>query len=406
MGRRDEDPRPPIEIVGAEPEIASLQRVSRGGRPSRRSSVRALAVSSGVVGLLLLGLALDGDDPAPPDERSAPDTTTSTQPGSTTTRGSTTTTTTTVPVGPVFGEPVGGALLAFGGGSWVVVDLDTGARREVDLFGLGEAADPWASVALSDGVVVLDAERKVRYISPLAGGGPLDSVLLGTADQVLSAGSPDRVWLIDAGGSFEGVPEASRAQVRLVDLGGQVLRSFELPTPFADAGLPEGLVLQQGGQVYLAGPGGIGSIGRGTLVSWGGNGVADVVVMVMCDAGAECSVVQVDGAGSVRTLMPLEDPFTWGIDVFGSEDGRLAVATHGPTGSGEVALFAADGRPLGSIPADVTSGDPLRWLPGDRGLLTWGGSVRWIHQIDGRWVSETPPALEGLSPEALWVIRP
>ena len=104
MGRHDPDPRPPIEIVGAEPPLESVQRISTrpagsGGAGGRR----ALAVAVGVVLLLVGGLALGDDEGArsagqgkEPRDNSAKlplkRSPTTTRPRTTTTRPTTTTT--------------------------------------------------------------------------------------------------------------------------------------------------------------------------------------------------------------------------------------------------------------------------------------------------------------------------
>src|SRR5688572_20319617 len=139
MRRGDPDSLPPIEIVGAEPPVESMQRVSTGPTGPRRPSRKVVAVMAGV-GLLLVGLTLDGGDgtPSDADSEEARDnsaklplkgsSTTTTRSGPTTTRP--TTTTTTIPVGPVFGEPVGAGLLVYGPSGWRLIDLDTGAQTE------------------------------------------------------------------------------------------------------------------------------------------------------------------------------------------------------------------------------------------------------------------------------------
>jgi hypothetical protein len=351
-----------------------------------------------VVGLFVVGLAFS-DDPSPPADRAEADTTTtSTEPPSTTTTTRPATTTTTIPVGPVFGEPVGSALLSFSGG-WTVVDLDTGARREIALPTDG---DPWGAVPVAGGIVMASGGGAVYY-NLLDGSDPTAEVELGRASQVLATGRPDRVWLISNGDTFGAVPSQT-ARVQLVDLRGEVLRSFVLPTPYGEGALDEGLLVTQGGRIFLADERGLRAISTGTLLS----SVGPRAAVLTCDDRAICAIALVDAEGTSTTLIPRAPIGSWFSVWWDSDGARLSLQQTGPEGStGELVIFSAAGEPLGSYEGSLTFSGVPRWLPGDLGLIVAGSSgPQWIHEIDGRWEAETPPSLEGLPSEALWVIQP
>ena len=203
MGRRDPDERPPIEVVGAERGTGSLQHVSTGPSRPRRPGGSGVVAAGVAIGLLLVaGLALGGDDGSPADPardegegRSlAEDPTTTRRPGSTTTRPRPTTT--TIPVGPVFGRPLGGWLLTADGSGWTLVDIDSGARRDIAL----PAAGAFEARAVTGGVVMLSGGRREAGYYDLRSGTDLPvPVVLGTADQLLPGDRPDRIWLVDFG---------------------------------------------------------------------------------------------------------------------------------------------------------------------------------------------------------------
>src|SRR5688572_27026449 len=116
MGRRDHDDElPPVEVLGAPPQISSLQEVStrrpRGG-PRRRGL--GLIGGAVVIGVLVAGAMLgDGDEAPAASERNGETTTTTSRPTTTETRPDPTTTTTLA--GPLFaGYDVHGWLLSGG----------------------------------------------------------------------------------------------------------------------------------------------------------------------------------------------------------------------------------------------------------------------------------------------------
>ena len=201
MGRAD-DERPAIEIVGADPPITSVQHVStRGPGGPRRRGIRVLLVAGAVVGLLVAGLALGGDDedtPASDEQAEADAKTTTTRPRSTTTRPtSTTASTTTTTTGPLFaGQPLDGWLLSGNVSGWTLVDIATGARLETEL----PFDDPYSTRSVTGGVVTVVAGQ-VEYHDLRVAEDVREPVVLGPADQVLMAVVPDQVWLLQ--GAYE-----------------------------------------------------------------------------------------------------------------------------------------------------------------------------------------------------------
>ncbi len=413
MGRHDPDPLPPIEIVGAEPAAGSLQRVTTGPRGPRGPGGRVVAVAGGVVLVLVVSLALGGgdDEPTPGSERAEErdnsaklplkQSSTTTRPGSTTTRPSTTTT--TIPVGPVLGEPVGAGLLVYGESGWQLVDLDTGQRTSPDL----PILNPYTVVALRGGVVTADPDgnREATLYAIGPGGDIGGPIALGRADQVLPAGRPDRLWLLDGGGRMNegGAFIDARAEVRLVDVHGEVLRSFEVETSFVSHGLEEGVVFDRGGRVYLANEQGVRPIAVGSSMGV----IGDDLLVLGCDDDADCAVVRqpVDGRAS-SLVFDVADVENVGYDSSTAADGRIALTTYGGEAGQSLLLFAADGTPLGTLDGAASPVDgPPRWLPDDLGLIaTDRGGVQWIHETHVRWVSTQLLGLRDLSAEVVIVI--
>ena len=411
MARRDDnDARPPIEIVGAEPLTESLERVSVSPGSRRRSTRRALAVCAGVAILLIGGLTLGDDDPdttgdTPAEERDNSAKlplkgSTTTEPRTTTTRPPTTTT--TIPVGPVFGEPVGAGLIVYSSAAWQLIDLDTGARTDLDL----PTRSSYGEVAVRGGIVMINrgGTREAEFYSISRSGEVGPPVVLGLADQVLPAGRPDRLWLIDGGGrsSGDGGFTSSTADVRLVDLTGEAVRSFRVPSAYVSRAVDEGVLLDRGGRVYLADEAGI----RPIAVGWTVGVMGDDVLLISCDDEAVCALTRqaVDG-GATRALIDRIDVDRIGFDAISADDGRIALMSYGEDGQ-SLLLFDAAGRSLGTLEGGATGFNEMpRWLPGDRGMLYVAGSTgHWIRSADGEWVSEPIPGLEGISSEVALVI--
>lgn len=388
-----------------------------------------------MVGVLLLaGLVLGDRDEAttgdPKEERDNRDraelkttTTTSEQSGPTTSRPSTTTT--PLPVGPVFGEPVGASvlLISTNGITGTMVDLDTGARAEVRL----SSDDPYNSVPVRGGLALV--QRTEAVFVPLdppsrtaAVGGPEavdpvaqreaaeaaaaaaaeearsqpDPVRLGDADRILSSGSPDSVWLIR---EFYEDPSQPGARAQLVDLTGQPLTEVVfVPVGYPMAATEEGIVFTVGGRVYLAGEGGVQPLMVGEVL----DAAAGRIAVLTCDDEAVCTPEVRDMAtGRSTRFDSIHDPYQFGIGVTLSSSGALGVLSYQV---GTYRLYEPGGRELGSIDGISSQGEPA-WLPGDLGVLVAGpAGVRWVAPTRDGLVSQEPLALEGLSGDIIYVI--
>lgn len=384
-----------------------------------------------LVGGLALGNREEGATGDPNDERDNRDraalttTTTTSEPGgSTTTRR--TTTTTSLPVGPVFGVPVGVSLLVVSsnGTTATLVDLDTGARSELSLG----SEDPFGSVPVRGGIVVV--RQGVALLVPLErpslasvdvtsseAADPVQAaeaaeaaaaaaaeearaevvpVRLGEADRVLASSSPDSVWLIRD--FFEDTSQpGTRAQ--RVDLAGQPLTEVVyVPVGYPIAATDEGLVFTTGGRVYIGGEGGVRPLMVGELL----DAAAGRIVVLACDDAAVCTPQVRDlAAGGSTSFSAIRDPYQLGIGVTLSASGGLAVLSYQ---RGTYTLYDPGGRSLGSVSGISPQGEPA-WLPGDLGVVVAGaGGIRWITPAGGGLASQELPALSGLYGDAVFVI--
>lgn len=385
--------------------------------------------------LLLVGLVLgDRDEGTTGDSKEERDnrdraalktTTTTAEPAdrSTTTRPATTTT--TLPVGPVFGEPVGVSviLISTNGITGTMVDLDTGARAEVRL----SSDDPYNSVPVRAGLVVVQ-QTEAMFVpldppSPAAVGAdpqavdPVeqreaaeaaaaaaaeearsqpDPVRLGDADRVLSSGSPDSVWLIR---EFYEDPSQPGARAQLVDLTGRPLTDVVyVPVGYPMAATEEGIVFTVGGRVYLAGERGVQPLMVGEVL----DAAAGRIAVLTCDDEAVCTPEVRDLAtGRSTRFESIHDPYQFGIGVTLSRSGALGLLSYQV---GTYRLYEPGGRELGSIDGISPQGEPA-WLPGDLGVLVSGpAGVQWIAPTTDGLVSREVPALDGLYGDVIFVI--
>lgn len=397
MGRRGPEPRSEIELWGDEGTEEALPHIQVGGRGARRTPLLITAV---VVSLLAIGVALGGSEQIerlPREERDNRDRTALRSPGlaASTTTGLQPTTTATTPTtllfGQVFAKPTGAAVvIPDSSARWMWLDLDSGLRREVHV----EANDPYSAVPVRGGVVVL--RGTVAEFVPLPDGEP---VALGQADQLISSGRSDDVWLLRGG--FEAPPSGRGALATLVNLQGKVVSdAVALPLGFPIGALERGLVFSRGGRTYLADSSSVRPIALGDALSASG----DRLVVLACDDDAVCAPEVIDlAADRPQRLTAIANPFEYAVSVVIADDGRLAVITYASAGPSLV-LVDRTGRVAGPFDGIDLDNDPA-WLPGDLGLIAAGpdGFVR-IFETDGGLVSEPIAALEGRHGHVVYVI--
>jgi hypothetical protein len=356
------------------------------------------------IGVLVAGLTLGGgeDDPddaaaeARDDEDSGQDGPSRTAPRRTTTTRPTTPTT-MAPLGPVFGEPIEGALLLHRSGrSWTRLDLTTGALEPMTLPDI----DLFNAEAMPGGLVVAAGEE-VRYYPVLGDDLEPEGALVGRGNQVVRAGA-DRLWLLDQPGSAD--EPTTRAQ--LVDLRGQVLRELEVPgyQVFTTA---DEVVVGRGGRVYVVEESGYRPIATGYP-----NGViGEAALVTTCDDAGACALqLQPTDGSPPRLVTPIENPDTPYLTlVSGGADGQAAVVVHDSTGAAaRLFLFDADRTRADQVELSVgVQGGSPRWLPGDRGLLlSTSAGLQWVRPRDGTWgVEDVDIPVLGF-PEVFFFVTP
>ena len=393
-----------MEVWGADAGPGEMPvRIEVGGRGSRRTPLlMVVAAAALVVGGLALGGGGDdggGERGLPREERDnrlrddlkppAVGATTTT-PRATST--STSSTTTTLLTGPVLPVQTGAALLLSDTSTrWTWLDLDSGLVREVVV----RVDDPYAVHPVRGGIVALRGET--AEFQPLPDG---EVVRLGRADQLLSSGSPDTLWLVRT--AFDG-PSLEGSEAVLVDLQGNERSGIvHLPASYPVSATERGLVFSRGGRTYLAEESGIRPLALGEAL--GSNGSS--VVVLACDDEAACAPEIVDVAtGRAVRLAPIPNPFELGVSVLLSDTGdRLAIVTY--YGSGQsLAIYDLNGRVIAGI-VDLAVQNLPRWLPDDLGLVARvvGSGVARISIADGGAVVEPISALDGQFGDFVYVI--
>lgn len=406
MRRRSADPRPPIEVVGAESDLSTTQHVAVGPRSPRGRGGRFLAGAGALAAIVVLGLTLSDGDETPEtssrreerDNRERSDL----KPTVTTDRATTTrptTTTTTIPVGPVISESLQGTLLVYEGSGWVSVDLGTGARLELDI----DSENAYEARGVQGGIVVIGPSpggQAALYYDLRSGRPDPEPRFLGRASQVVSAGSPERVWVID--GRLEGNIDTT-ARANLVDLSGDVLQSFDVPSPYVTGGTDRGVVIARGGRSYLVDEDGTRPLGLGDVVGM----TPDAVVAFACDDRAVCAVeLQPIDGGDPIVFAALDGLHDYGFAAIAATSDRIALLRYpSPGGAGpSIVFYDGRGRLLGSSNLNQFGGEP-RWLPGDLGVVSpTGDGVSWTRLVGDKWVTSELPALDGLDAEVVVLV--
>lgn len=380
VGRRS-DPRPPVEILGADEETGRPKEVRVGrGRGSRRTPLGLAAL---VIVLLVGGLVLgDDDETADPDPADEPaDGDIDPSPSSTVGSGPTTTVVGEA-AGPVFGEPAGASvLMGSERGGWRYLDLDTGVLRDVPEL---EGTAPQSVLPVRGGVVVLEAPTGIGpELVSLPDGersrlpAPLRTDQLSVAIGVLSSGEADRVWVLLAP---TGPADEQRTPLAgLVSVAGEpIVEAFDV-TGGPTMATTDGLIFDSGGRTYLSGPAGVRLLADGTAQAASSSEVA----VLSCDEAAACAAVIVDVAsGGIRPGPPLPGANDGSLWMSLAPDGRLATAPSRldsssdrgvGTGRPPVTVSLTDpGGTTTSVEVPDVRAEPA-WLPGDLGLVAVTG---------------------------------
>ena len=303
----------------------------------------------------------------------------------------------------------------FGAPGWRLIDLDTGVRLVPSGLpspntGLGGAAARYTVTAVPSGLVMIVQGRttQARFYAVSAAGAVSEPVDLGPADVVLPAGRPDRVWLVDGGGEgdslFPGpVPGFANdtLAVRLVDLRGPVLQSFEVESEWLWTGVEQGVALERGGRVYLADEDGLQAIAIGHVLG----AIDSDLLVASCDDAGACGIErQPPDGGSAQRLGPVSHVDPQGYAV-AAADGRLAVGRISGE-SADLVVVAADGQTQATIADASTISDVPVWLPGGVGFVAAAeDKVRWVRPTGGEWLDQPlPPALDDLDAQLIFLV--
>lgn len=355
MGRRDPDPRPPVEVLGAEEPTTTLHRVEVGHRPAPSTRAKRALLAAAVIAVLLTGLALgDSDDESagtPPGGERDNSAKLALRESTTTTRQPRRPTTTTLPQPVLAGADVR-VLLFSGGRAAELLDLRTGVSTQMELD-----RNVFVAVPVRGGVVA--SEARTAIYRPIDG----PPVELGVADLVHAVpGNPGAVWLVADASELAG------AQAILVGLDGTLLGG---PIVASDGWIvgasAGGLIVQAGGRMYETRPDrSIHAIASGEAL-----GVSEGrLVARRCDDTATCRVEVFDeGLRSSQAIdVPAGTGRYYGASVVVQPGGaKAAVQLYGPAGS-TVAIVDLGGGPHRLIEG-VDNVSAVAWLPDDLGLL-------------------------------------
>lgn len=283
---------------------------------------------------------------------------------------------TTDRLGPLLPEPTGTTLVLAAGTQVIVLDVDSGTVRSVQLADLDVGASyPWGSpvLAVGDSIVVRSRPPRGKVI-PRADGGPVTDLAAGSGGGLYPTTTPGRYWV-----------EERRGEPRLeeVDLVGDVSRTVPVPNG------QESIVWDGTGFVQtvdgaaLAFPADGGEavpLASGLAVA----GDATTVALLRCAPSGSCELVLADrSTGEVRTV-----PRTGAVQDFQTGfTGASAGAGISPDGRWLLLPVIAAPRPgsAESLPAlaviDVTTGTVRAVEPGG----TTGQPAGAFSQ-DGRWL--------------------
>jgi hypothetical protein len=264
----------------------------------------------------------------------------------------TTTTTHVIPGAPLLGEPTGLSLVVVTSAGRVI-DVDSGTVTRVGVPVRGVTAA---------GLLVDEEFGLATWPPPYDGSGSTTIIPPGRASSV------ELVWVVDGGRlvwtiewSVGGGLPGSGPRASLLDLGGEVLGSFELPGQVGPGGATDhGLVVSGPGGVYL-----VDAAGRADRVSTGdlldaGSGHIHVHT---CDESLRCGIEVLDGRGRYVGSAPLPvSPFGFGVS---APDGRVAQVS-----------YTDDGTAVGLNGVTVYEDEGFDFS--GQGALAWSPDGRWL----------------------------
>ena len=202
--------------------------------------------------------------------------------------------------------------------------------------------------------------------------------------------------------------------MRLVDLTGEVLRSFQVPGRYQAFATADEVLVGRGGRVYVADEAGIRPVAVGYL-----NGTSAMMRWswpVTRRRRAPSGRQPTDG-GSSRALLAIEDPDLEYHEAVTAPDGRVAVVgyAHDPRQrqphhrcSTPRARRSTDRRGPRVAPAARwrPEGTP-QWLPDDLGLVVrTAGALGWLRPDGSEWTARRDPLVAGTSDASFFVVTP
>ena len=352
-----DDPPPPAPApLPDDPPPPPRRRPRWLGPLALVAVVGALATIATVLG--------DGDPAASPE----PTTTTTERPAGS--RRSTTTTVAPDPVvlGPLLAEPTGTILVAVGERELVLVEVDTGVVRTVDLPG------PSAHGAIAVGRSVVIQRTNGVVAVPIA----VDAAPLTTGDPVRLTNDPGRAPLLSTGPSLVWLSTYSEtgAELREVTLDGKATGRGAVLPPYASnvVAVDGGLVVPLLGTLTLYDPdtGESHDIGRGHALA----GHGDTLARLVCEA-LVCQLHLTDLANDTDVVVdgPANTAFNpWGPAMF-SPDGRWLTVVTGAADPETLAVVdVAAGR--ATVVESTSLVDPFS--------ATFSADSRWLFSMGAR----------------------
>ena len=303
---------------------------------------------------------------------------------------------TTARLGPLLPQLTGTTLLLGAGTQLLVLDVDTGTLRNVQVADLEiRPSYPWGSPILAVGDAVVARSQPPRaMVVPRTDGGPVADLDAGSGGGLYPSTEPGRFWVEE----LRGDPVLEE-----VDLAGEVSRT--VPVPLGSTSIVwdgTGFLQTVDGTALSFGVDGGDPVpvGDGTVVAAG----AATVALLRCQgADVACSLDLLDRAtGAVRTVPPTADApgFSAGhaseVPVVLSPDGRWLVIQSAPPAGGPepdepgTALVDVAAGEVRTVEPSLGSGPPVgafspdgRWLFLASTTGSVSAEVRGIRLVDG-----------------------